>query len=117
MRMAARVRVSSNDVAQKEYRMRSGFGRAAALLGAVLAFALAPGAQAAPQFSARTAAAIDKAAADHLAAGKAAGLAVAVYQDGQLVFSRGYGKANLEWNTPVTPDTVFRIASVTKSFT
>jgi CubicO group peptidase (beta-lactamase class C family) len=92
------------------------FAGVALAAGLVLA-APAFGAERAPRFSVRTAAAIDKAVTAHVAAGKATGLAVAVMQDGKLVFSRGWGKANLEWNTPVTPDTVFRIASNTKSFT
>jgi len=89
-------------------------------VGVVLAAALAVpawGAERAPRFSARTEAAIEKAVTAHIAAGRSAGLAVAVIQDGGLVFARGWGKANLEWNTPVTADTVFRIASNTKSFT
>lgn len=90
----------------------------AVLAAAVVALALpASAAERAPRFSARTAAAIDKAVTAHLAAGQATGLAVAVMQDGKPVFAKGWGKANLEWNTPVTPDTVFRIASNTKGFT
>ena len=88
------------------------------VLAMMLALALPFGAaKAAPKFTSTTAAAIDKAAAAQLAAGKSVGLAVEVIQDGKVVFARGYGKANLEWNTPVTPDTVFRMASNTKSFT
>ncbi len=45
------------------------------------------------------------------------GVAVAVVKDGQLVHSAGYGMANLEWDCPIRPDTVFRLASVTKQFT
>lgn len=100
--------------------MKLSIGYAQALLGPLFSLALAAGAAAAPMapaFSAKTAAAIDKAAAKHLAAGKSAGLAVAVIQNGKVVFARGYGKANLEWNTDVTADTVFRIASNTKSYT
>jgi D-alanyl-D-alanine carboxypeptidase len=75
-----------------------------------------PESRGAPRFSERAAAAIEDAASAHIAAGKSAGLAIQVVQDGQVVFSRGYGKANLEWDQPVTPDTVFRIASNTKTF-
>lgn len=42
------------------------------------------------------------------------GVAVAVVQDGRVVLSKGYGIANLEWQTPVTDRTVFKIASVSK---
>ena len=45
------------------------------------------------------------------------GAAVAVLRDGVPVHARGYGLANLEWQAPVGTDTVFRLASLTKSFT
>lgn len=45
------------------------------------------------------------------------GCAVAVVKDGQTVFKRGYGMANLEYDIPITPSTVFHIASVSKQFT
>jgi CubicO group peptidase (beta-lactamase class C family) len=45
------------------------------------------------------------------------GAAVAVIKDGEIVFKRGYGSANLEYDFPITPSTVFHIASVYKQFT
>ena len=42
---------------------------------------------------------------------------VAVARDHQLIFQRGYGYANLEWQIPFTPDTRFRIGSLSKQFT
>jgi len=45
------------------------------------------------------------------------GLALAVARNGKIVKVRGYGVANLEHDVPVTPDTVFELASVTKQFT
>jgi CubicO group peptidase (beta-lactamase class C family) len=46
------------------------------------------------------------------------GVAFALVKDGQVVISRGYGYANLEKQTPVTPDkTIFRIGSISKLFT
>ncbi len=45
------------------------------------------------------------------------GLALVVIKDGEIVKMQGYGIANLEHDTPVTPDTVFDLASVTKQFT
>ncbi len=45
------------------------------------------------------------------------GVAIAVVKDGELVHSEGYGVANLEWDCPIQPDTVFRLASITKQFT
>lgn len=46
-----------------------------------------------------------------------AGLAVAVVEDGELRFVRTYGVADKSTRTPVTPDTVFRWASVSKTAT
>ena len=42
---------------------------------------------------------------------------VLVARDGQPIMSKGYGMANYELNVPNTPNTVFRIASITKQFT
>lgn len=42
---------------------------------------------------------------------------VLIARDGKPIVSRGYGMANYELNVPNTPETVFRIASVTKQFT
>lgn len=47
----------------------------------------------------------------------APGCSVAVYQNGEILESRGYGLANLEHDVPNAPDTVFRIASTSKQFT
>lgn len=45
------------------------------------------------------------------------GLAVLVLQDGRTVFEKCYGLANLTTRTPVTPQTTFELASLTKPFT
>ncbi len=45
------------------------------------------------------------------------GAAVAVVKDGKIVFMKGYGMANLSYDIPITPQTVFNIASVSKQFT
>jgi CubicO group peptidase (beta-lactamase class C family) len=42
---------------------------------------------------------------------------VLVARDGKVVFSKGYGMANLEFDIPNTPNTKFRLGSVTKQFT
>jgi CubicO group peptidase (beta-lactamase class C family) len=42
---------------------------------------------------------------------------ILVARDGVPLFSRGYGMANYELGAPNTPQTVFRIASLTKQFT
>lgn len=45
------------------------------------------------------------------------GGAVAVVRDGKLVYARGFGYADVERGTPVQPDALFRIASVSKPIT
>jgi CubicO group peptidase (beta-lactamase class C family) len=45
------------------------------------------------------------------------GLAVGVVRDGRLAFFHGHGLADIASKTPITEDTVFRIASITKTFT
>ena len=45
------------------------------------------------------------------------GLAVGIIYDGELLWGKGYGYADVETRTPVTLDTRFRIASITKTFT
>ena len=47
----------------------------------------------------------------------AVGLAVGVIRNGSLECFSGHGLADIASNTPVTQDTVFRIGSVTKTFT
>jgi len=47
----------------------------------------------------------------------AVGLALGVIRDGRLEFFHGHGVADIVSNTPITEDTVFRIASITKTFT
>jgi CubicO group peptidase (beta-lactamase class C family) len=42
---------------------------------------------------------------------------ILVARDGQPIMSKGYGMANYELNVPNRPQTVFRLASVTKQFT
>lgn len=45
------------------------------------------------------------------------GVAVAVVKDGKVIFKKGYGLANLEYDIPITSKTVFHVASVSKQFT
>ncbi|MFQ5628440.1 MAG: serine hydrolase [bacterium] len=45
------------------------------------------------------------------------GAAIAVVKDGKIIYAKGYGSANLEYDIPITPSTVFHIASVSKQFT
>jgi CubicO group peptidase (beta-lactamase class C family) len=45
------------------------------------------------------------------------GCGVAIIEKGKVVFEQGYGIANLEYEAPIKPDTVFHVASVSKQFT
>ena len=45
-----------------------------------------------------------------------AGLAVAVVQDGEVALARGFGTRDVRTGEPVTPDTLFHLASVSKPF-
>ncbi|GAH97267.1 unnamed protein product, partial [marine sediment metagenome] len=42
------------------------------------------------------------------------GCSVAVVKDDEVIWTKGFGYANLEKKIPVTPETIFRCASVTK---
>lgn len=61
--------------------------------------------------------AVEAAGSAAVQGGTTAGLAIAVVRKGQTVASQGFGLANLETRTPATADSIFRIASVTKTFT
>ena len=45
------------------------------------------------------------------------GAALAVAKDGRLVYARGFGYADVEEKQPVQPESLFRIASISKPFT
>ena len=45
------------------------------------------------------------------------GLAIGVMSEGKIIYAKGFGLANLETGTKVTPDSVFMIGSITKQFT
>src|SRR5688572_7406016 len=45
------------------------------------------------------------------------GVSLAVVKAGKVVFKKGYGSANLEYGVPITPNTIFHVASVSKQFT
>lgn len=60
---------------------------------------------------------IDAIAAKALAQPNGVGLSIAVARGEQVVFAKGYGKADLETEFDANKDTLFRIGSVTKQFT
>nr|WP_294787950.1 serine hydrolase [uncultured Flavobacterium sp.] len=40
-----------------------------------------------------------------------------VTENGKVIFKKGFGLANMEWNVPNQPDTKFRLGSISKQFT
>jgi CubicO group peptidase (beta-lactamase class C family) len=45
------------------------------------------------------------------------GFAIAIVQNSKIVYKRGYGMANLEYDIPITPNSLFDIGSTSKQFT
>ena len=62
-------------------------------------------------------AAVDRIFGDYALDSHVPGLVYGIVTNGQLVYVRGIGVQDLESNRPVTPQTLFRIASMTKAFT
>jgi len=54
---------------------------------------------------------------EHYTAPGSPGAVVAVIKDGAILYSQGYGLANLEYQLPILPSTVFNIGSISKQFT
>ena len=85
------------------------------LFACLAAVGCAPGQTSA--FSPDTQARIESAISKFLADGHAPGVSVAVVQDGKLVWSGGFGMADLENSVPATADTVYRLGSISKPIT
>ncbi len=60
---------------------------------------------------------IESAIAMFMAANKVPGMSVAVVQDGEFVWSGGFGMADLENSVPATSQTLYRLGSISKSIT
>jgi CubicO group peptidase (beta-lactamase class C family) len=60
---------------------------------------------------------IDSAISNFRSASKAPGVSAAVVQDGEFVWSAGFGMADLENSVPATSQTLYRLASISKSIT
>src|ERR1041384_4270457 len=58
---------------------------------------------------------VDAVVEEMIAARKLAGAVVLVAKDGQVVFSGTYGKMDVDAGTPMRPDAIFRIYSMTKA--
>lgn len=61
-------------------------------------------------------AAIDKVFADYTRS-DTPGYALAIVHDSEFAYAKGYGMANLDDGVPITPETSFHLASVSKQFT
>lgn len=61
-------------------------------------------------------AALDTLAKEAVSKGQTAGLVVAVGEMGKPPVVHRYGFGNFEWQAETTPDTVFRVGSITKQF-
>lgn len=92
--------------------------RITTVLGAVLvALALALPAARAATPGAEALAAVDKVFADWRLASHTPGMVYGIVQDGRLVHVRGLGVQDVASQRAVTPETLFRIASMSKAFT
>jgi len=77
----------------------------------MLALAVAAGAARDP------AAELRSAVRAHLEQRGVVGCSIAIAEGGRVVFSEGFGYANLEARAPATPETVYRLASISKPIT
>ena len=59
---------------------------------------------------------VERLGAKFVADGRGPGLSLAVSRNGAIVFARSWGRANIEPGEAVAQETLFRIASVTKTF-
>lgn len=60
---------------------------------------------------------VDRLAAEEMTNLHEPSLAISIVNNGQLIFANGYGISDVENNVPATADTVYRIASLSKSLT
>ncbi len=86
------------------------------LLMACLVGTLSTGAQS-KNIPAEKHAQIEKTVSAFMAKNSVPGLSVAVVKDGELVWSSGFGMADLENFVPATSTTLFRLASISKTIT
>jgi serine beta-lactamase-like protein LACTB len=78
---------------------------------------LAVGPPAAAQTTSQQALAINSLVASYVSDHHVPGLSVAVIDRGHVILTQGYGLADVENSVPATADTVYRIASISKSIT
>lgn len=82
-----------------------------------LFIALTAGANCAGAQTAAVSAKVDQYVAQQMHEQRIPGLSLAVVQDGKIIKAKGYGYADLEFNAPVTPETIFESGSIGKQFT
>jgi D-alanyl-D-alanine carboxypeptidase len=104
---------------QRENRPSKPAGRCTRFLSGAIALMACSGALLAAQPGLPSAAEkeIDRVANAAVEKGQSAGIVIGISKSGALLFSRGYGKANLELDCPMISNSEVRIASVTKQFT
>src|SRR5438876_5708254 len=54
---------------------------------------------------------------DELARSKVPGASIAIVRENRVIYSKGFGTANIETNEPVRPEMLFRLGSTTKMLT
>ena len=86
------------------------------ILACVAVWWLAAACRATPQNREEIASEIDRVLSEEYPA-NLPGAVILVASEGEILLERGYGLSDLESESPVTPETVFRIASITKLFT
>src|SRR6478609_9435414 len=74
-------------------------------------------AQKATKLTNRQISSIDSAINDMMTRTFAPGVSVSVANGKEIIWSKGYGKADLENDTPARPNTIYRLASVSKPIT
>ncbi len=91
--------------------------RALALMLLVFSSGSAPARAQSKSLPAEKRALIERAASRFMAANSVPGISAAIVEDGQLVWSTGFGMADLENFVPATSSTLFRLGSISKPIT
>jgi len=60
---------------------------------------------------------LEKIIRKYMRKGKIPGLAISIFQENRIIYSKGFGARDLERFLPMTPQTLIGIGSITKSFT
>ena len=118
------ARVAERDMNQKTYCINGGHCRQkcqknATKLVRLLAYLLTASCVVAQtgKLSAEKQAKIESTISNFMAASKAPGISAAVVENGEFVWSAGFGMADLENSVPATAQTVYRLGSISKSLT